>query len=48
MHGNLIEFYYCVCRVSQRYLEKPKAFFDLAINFYYIINKLIILITDPH
>jgi hypothetical protein len=39
------EFYYGVSRVSERYLR-----FSLisTVDFYYIINKLIILIPDPY
>jgi hypothetical protein len=39
------EFYYIVSGVPERYLRFPLI---LIIDFYYIINKLIILVPDPH
>jgi hypothetical protein len=50
----IIEFYYSVFEIPERYFLKylrgRKLKFHLisAINFYYIINKLIILIPDLH
>jgi hypothetical protein len=36
-------------RGTWRYLSgTPHRFFILIINFYYVINKLIILVHDPH
>jgi hypothetical protein len=34
--------------VPERYLEVPKVFLISAIDFYYVINKLIVLVSDPH
>jgi hypothetical protein len=48
MYNFIREFFYGVFKVYERYLEVPKVFLILAINFYYIINKLIILIFDPY
>jgi hypothetical protein len=39
------EFCYGVFRVPERYLRFPLI---SAVDFYYVINKLIILISDPH
>jgi hypothetical protein len=45
METKFKEFCYGVSVVSERYLR-----FSLisAIDFYYVINKLIILVPDPH
>jgi hypothetical protein len=34
--------------LSGRYLEVSKIFLISAVNFYYVINKLIILVSDIH
>jgi hypothetical protein len=43
-HNNK-EFCYSVSEVSERYL---RFFLILAVDFYYVINKLIILVPDLH
>jgi hypothetical protein len=42
-HGFLVEFCYGIFRVTMRYLRFSLI---LIINFYYIINKIINLISD--
>jgi hypothetical protein len=42
------EFFYSVFGVPEMYSEELKVSFNLSINFYYAINKLIILVPDPH
>jgi hypothetical protein len=42
------EFCYGVSGVPERYLEVPKFPLISAIDFYYVINKLIILVPDSH
>jgi hypothetical protein len=39
---------YSVSVVPERYIKESKVFLILAVNFYYIINKLIILVPDTH
>jgi hypothetical protein len=43
-----IEFCYGIFGVPERYLEVPKVSLISAVDFYYVINKLIILVSDPH
>jgi hypothetical protein len=41
----MLEFCYGVSGVTERYLRSRLI---SAVDFYYVINKLIILVPDPH
>jgi hypothetical protein len=42
------EFYYGVSGVPERYTEVHKVFLISPVDFYYVINKLIVLVSKPH
>jgi hypothetical protein len=41
----LEEFCYGVSEVTERYIRLSLI---IAVDFYYVINKIIILVSDPH
>jgi hypothetical protein len=45
---NYCKFCYGVSRITERYLKVAKIFLISAVNFYYVIDKLIILVPGSH
>jgi hypothetical protein len=45
---NYCKFCYGVSRITERYLEVPKIFLISAVDFYYVVDKLIILVSVSH
>jgi hypothetical protein len=45
---NYYKFCYGVFKITERYLNVPKIFLISAVDFYYVIDKLIILVPGSH
>jgi hypothetical protein len=48
MTSLFIDFCYGISKIFEKYLKVSNIFLISAINFYYIINKLIIMVSDVY